>query len=277
MKTEWEFPWFAYDFRFEKEHRFVATISEVGTGGNGPHHGLEADIRIVPDTETPHDHNVEQAGSMYVTLPLRPEEAEPLAHQTAHHVGQQIAFRSGDFRISYGFITCKRLPESEDEEREIDEKPYSVRLTLQEVIAAPLFEARKLTDAGHSALPLPLLEQFNETRRDTNPVSQFLGYFRILESLSDTGQRQSLKRSLLHYASLRQAFSELLPSADYQDFVNRLVETRHRCAHLKAATRYGYSPHHPQVKVEVIPDLSLLEELAYRCIELTSRPPNEPD
>jgi hypothetical protein len=269
MKTEWIFPWRAHDFRFSKVHRFVGTFEDLVDGAKGPAAGMEAHIRIEADADRPSDRSVEQTGSMYSEIPLPPESAEQVAYAAASNIGEQISFRNGDFRVHYGLVTCRRIPESPEEESEIDGKPYSVRISLVEVVAPPEFDGSRLTAVGGGNLSLDLLAQFNETRRDDSPIRKFLGFFRILESLSHgrNTHRGSLKRALRDFVLLKHNYRALIHDGDFDSFVGELVDTRHRCAHLKAETGFGYVPHDPAVHREVVPQLSLLEELTYRCVE----------
>jgi hypothetical protein len=268
MKTEWTFPWKSYDFRFKKEHKFIATVGDSIAGAPGPADGLEAFIRIVPSPNAPSDRSIEQLGDLTILIPLRPEDAEPLAYRAAQVVGEQIAFRNGDFRVEYGFVSCKRIAENPEEEAEIDGKPYSLRLHLQEVVATPEFDGSAIATLGHA--DVGLLSEYNHARRDLNPIQKFLGFFRIIESFAYSGTaRGPLKAVISNNAFLQRHFGSLLPSDNFATYVSRIVDIRHQCAHLKAVIGFGYSPNDPAVTSNVSPELPLLQELAHRCIEGT--------
>lgn len=268
MKTEWTFPWKSYDFHFKKAHEFVATVRNSTAEASAPEDGLQAFIRVVPASDPPHDRSIEQLGDLIVTVPLRPEEAEPLAYLAAQVTGEQIAFRNGDFRVEYGFVSCRRIAETPEEEAEIDGKPYSVRLHLEEVVTSPEFDGSGISALGKA--DLSLLSEYNQARRDQNPIRRFLGFFRILESYAYSGAvKGSMKVVLSGNAFLQRHFASLLPNDDFAGYIGRIVDIRHRCAHLKGDVGFGYSPNDPAVKSDILPELQLLQELAYRCIEGT--------
>lgn len=226
MKTEWTFPWHSYDFHFKKVHRFIGTFGVPADGTDGPPEGMQTQIRIEPDPESPADRSVEQSGKLIITLPLPPGAAEEWAHVAAYNIGEQIACRNGDFRVHYGFVTCRRIAENDEEEAAIDGKPYSIRLHLTEVVSTPEFDGSRLSAIGGVGAPVDLLSQFNETRRDTNLVRKFLGYFRVLESLSHSEKdRRPLKQALRDFVLLRDHYRALLPAGDYDAFVETIVES----------------------------------------------------
>jgi hypothetical protein len=266
MKTEWIFPWSAYDFHFKKEHKFVGSFAPQA---DAPREllGVESQIRIVPDARQPSDREAEQMGQMFVTLPLRPEKAEGLAYTVARQVAEQVGFRNGDFRVSYAFVACQRIAENPEEEAEIGGKPYSIRFHLQEVVASPEFDGSAFR-AGAHIVNVDLLAQYNETRRDESPIRKFLGYFRIIESLSHAAEGgKPLKATLRAFALLERHFKAIQPGDGYGAFVDAIVEVRHKCAHLRLDKGFGYTPVDPSVKAEVLPHLALLEELTFRCLD----------
>ncbi|HKO20817.1 MAG TPA: methylamine utilization protein MauJ [Acidobacteriaceae bacterium] len=137
--------------------------------------------------------------------------------------------------------------------------------SLEEVVGSPEFDGSNLPSIAHA--PVELLAQFNETSRDKSPVRQFLGYFKILESLSNgAGGASHLGQALRAYSPLATHYAELQPNKSLERFIDRLVARRHKCAHLKAGSGFGYAPHDPAVRDEVIPQLALLEELTYPCL-----------
>jgi hypothetical protein len=267
MRTDWSFAFHAHDFRFAKVAHFVATIRSSEDVPD-PLAGMELQVRIEPDLERPHSRRDVQTGKLTISIPLPPEEAEDVVYAAAHNFGEQIAFRHGDFRVSYGFVTCKRIPETTEENAAIDDKPYTVKLQLEEVVAPPLFDGSRLRAHGGDGLSLELQSQFNDAKRSESPIQKFLGYFRVLESLSyASGSRKPLKRALAEYGLLRLNYNDVAAGGQFEQFVEQLVETRHRCAHLKSESGFGYTPSDPEVRSSLVPQLQLVEELAYRCIE----------
>lgn len=267
MKSEWEFPFDARDVHFGPEHRFVGTFSAEATEDAPAIEGVDVEIRIVPDEEQPAPH-LKQTGSLYLTIPMRPEAAEEIAYAAARGVAEQISFTSGgDFEVSLAWVACKRIPETEVEAAEIDGKPYSVKFHMKEVVAPPAFDGRALSGERDTPVRLPLIAQYNETKRLASPIQRFVGFFRILESASyPPGVRASIKEALRNNASLRRHLGSIAPDRDFESFVSEIADVRHECAHLKLDAGFGIDPLSADVGRRVVPLLPLLQELAFRTI-----------
>ena len=268
MQTEWTFLWRAYDFHFTKTHTFIGALSSESKSTEDPEFALQTRIVIVPDEESPHDRKVEQTGVMTVRVPLPPESAEELAYVVARNASEEIAFRNGDFRINFGYVACKRIPENQEEEDALDGKPCSIRMQLEEVTSTPAFDGSRLGLPEIVQRPIELVAQFNLARRDTNPVSKFLGLFRVLESIaSSSAKRESVASALQQCVPFQRHYRELCPDGDVDAFIAVTVRRRNQCAHLKQSTGFGYAPFDPAIDSELKPALALLEEIVYRCLE----------
>jgi hypothetical protein len=264
MLSEWQFRYETRDLFIGKERTFRGSTdgpTEVDGKLVDP---FEYTVKIVPEEFEPPP-GVEQVGSVYVTVPFRPKVGRELAFFLAHSLAERVSYSSGDFRIDYAFVRCKRIGETEEEIVEIGGKEHLVELSLQEVVAAPDFDSEAFQKTENA--PLPLLALFNETNRDASPVRRFLGFFRILESTSyGPNDRRALKEALRTNAAARRHYEVLVPHGDFNQFVEEVVEARHECAHLKIDKGFGYSPNDPEVVNVVAPLVPLLQELARRCI-----------
>jgi hypothetical protein len=265
MKTEWEFTFEAIDFHFAKEHHFRARLEPIEVGGT-----LCTDVtisaRVAPSDEVP-PHGVEQRGSLFVTVPFPPETGKSLAYWAAANMADRLSFQFGDFRLQTAVIWCKRIGETEEEVTAIGEASRSVQVSFVEVVPTPAFDSAKFASLTVPASRAPLLAEFNEARRDQNPIRRFLGFFRILESVSySAGEHSSIRDALLN-GPVRQAYQSLLPDGDFAAFVELIAKARHQCAHLKLDQGFGLLPRDPELASTLAPHLPLVEEIARRCLE----------
>ncbi|OWV29964.1 methylamine utilization protein MauJ [Halomonas campaniensis] len=261
MKTEWQFSFEAVDFHFGKEHKYKGASEQPVDFGNGTIERLEFEARIEPGNDRNCPPGVEQVGTLYITLGYGVEEAKPMAHWIAQYMTQQISFQSGRFKINYGLVTCKRIAETEEEEKEFGDKLYSVELHLEEVIPTPAFDSEQFQENALKPIDMRLLAQFNDAAADESPIKRFLGFFRILESLFSGSKKEPLKAAFKKSEKLRRNFEKLFPDGKFEAFVDEVVDVRHRCAHLKLDKSFGYAPIDPKIDEEVRPYLGALEAL----------------
>lgn len=272
MKSEWEFKFEARNFRFEKEHEFKATTNEPVVIGDWSLDQLEFFVQIVPSVAQPPP-LVEQVGSLFITLPYPQSETKSFAYYVARIVADQITFLSGDFRINYGLVFCKRIAETPEEKAEFGDKLYSAELRLQEVIPAAIFDSGTFAQMALCRSHPGLISQYNETKRDSSPIRQFLGFFRILESLYHLDdKKRTLKQALYQSSELRGVFASMVDNGDFDTFVKNIVDIRHRCAHLKLGAGFGYVPADPAIENEVRPYLALLAMITRICITSPEEP-----
>jgi hypothetical protein len=267
VKSEWEFQFETRGFRFDREYKYKALPDvAVRFGGRPPEH-VEPLIRIVPKDIEPPPY-IDQVGSLHVLLPYSQSETRAFAFLIAKVVADRITFQQGDFRLVSGLIVCKRIAETAEEEAEFGEALYNVELNLIEVLPTPAFESALLAKTPNSPKHVELIAQFNETKRDKSVVRQFLGYFKILESIahSEGTGPGSMKQVLLRNARLRQIYDSGVTGGTFEDLVSKLVDVRHRCAHLKLHSNFGYSPVDQAIGIEVAPLLPVLATLAHYLI-----------
>jgi len=76
MKTEWEFFFETRDFVFEKEHKYRAKKTGLGSSDDTPGNLKEIsfELKITPDKERKSP-GAEQTGSLFITLPHSYEKA----------------------------------------------------------------------------------------------------------------------------------------------------------------------------------------------------------
>ncbi len=266
MKSEWQFQFEARGFHFERAHKYSVKPSELIQLGNRLPEEVDCLVRIVSSDDKPPPY-VEQVGSLFVTLPHSPKETRDFAFHIAAMVADRITFQQGDFRIGYGMVLCKRIAETPEEEQEFGANPYSAELSIEEIIPLPAFDSKGLTRAPSAPQHEALIAQYTGTKRDTSPIRQFLGYFRILESIYHVDKKRTpLKQVLVASEDLRGIHQLLFADASFESTISELVEVRHKCAHLKLSKGFGYVPVDPAVEHEVKPHISALATFAYYSI-----------
>lgn len=266
MKSEWEFQFTTHGFRFDREYRYRAKIDEkISLGGREPEI-IEPLVRIVPSDREPFPDS-DQIGSLYILLPYPPQETREFALYMATIVAARTSFSHGDFRIFGGLIFNKKIPETPEEELEVRDSPYGVEMRLVEDLPPSKFNSNALQSAPSIAARLPLMAQFNEAKRISQPILRFVGFFKIIESLTHVrGESRRLKDVLSASSELRRIYATLNTSIDFDSFVKRAADARHNCAHLKLDNDFGYTPLDSAVQSEVKPLLPILEALSREAI-----------
>src|SRR3989338_2060137 len=250
MKTRWEFLFECPNMRFERVHKYEATItSEQAEAFGLPVQTFDARIIIEPDKETKR-RNIEQTGSLKIVLPGDNKQTRDLAFWLAKKVEQQITFSQGDMNVMYGAVMGEHLPDSPEEADQLGDKPFFAEAHMVEVAPTATFNSssfQKVT--GH-----PLVEQFNAAKNAKNPVDQFLGFFKVLEDLyGPASEKVTLATALKNSTELLQITQKHLhltengrnkdlTENDFFVLVDKLVKTRHQCAHLRSSKGFGI-PH----------------------------------
>lgn len=266
VKSEWEFQFTTHGFRFDREYQYRAKIDEkISFGGRQPEF-IEPLVRIVPNDREPFPDS-DQVGSLHILLPYSPEETRDFAFYLATVVAERTSFTNGDFRIFGGLIFCKKIPETPEEESEIGDSPYAVEMKLVEELGPAKFNSDGLQAAPNHAIKLPLIAQFNEAKRIAQPILRFVGFFKIIESITHVkNETRHLKQVLLGSAELRRMYAALRTDMDFDTFVARAVDARHKCAHLKLDKGFGYTPLDSAIQREVEPLVQILEALSRESI-----------
>lgn len=274
VKSEWEFKFETRGFRFEREHKYTANPEAPIRLGDRPPELIECLVRIVPRDIKPPP-LVEQVGSLHVLLPHSRDDTRLFAYHVANMIADRITFQQGDFRLLAGLVVCKRIAETAQEEVQFGEELYYVDMRLQEIDeTTPTFDSSRITTVPATPQHVALISQFNETKRDKSAIRQFLGYFRIIESIYvTTDSKLTLKQVLLQSPDLQAIYGVLVQGESFESLVRKLVDIRHQCAHLKLSTGFGYVPIDPAVDHEVKPRLPLLAALAYYSIVGTQELP----
>lgn len=267
MKTEWQFRYETRYFIFEKVHKYKGESTENMDFGSGEILPFQYDVRIEPEPDQEWTEGVIQTGKLLVVLPFNVEEARPIAMFVSEQMKERIAFESGDFSINYGVVYAERIPETPDEVQNVGDAPHAVFMNLTEVDMSdvPSFDSEGFRTSSRAS-DIRLMSQYNLASKETSSVSQFLGYFRILESLYSRPNRQSIAQNLKASSELSEIFEHIFIGGEFEQFVDEIVHARHRCAHLKLDQGFGYAPVDPEIMTKVEPCIKPLRELSYNCI-----------
>lgn len=253
-------------FRFDAERRFSAVARRDASSIDEPRN-IQFEVRICPNDLKPSP-GFDQSGFIFILLPLDGEEANAAAHQLVRMLAEKLSFQGGHFDIHGGFVVSKRIPETPEEEKEVGDTPYSLTMHLMEVIDPPVFDAKVFAAASAHPMDLRLLAQYNEASRDKGVIGQFLGLFRIVENRAfSENPKLNLKDAIKASTRLRAVFQKSVEGIEFDAFVDKAVETRHECAHLRLGKNFGYVPIDPRLESEVRPLLFQLQILARSCVE----------
>ncbi len=231
-------------------------------------------LQIVPDVRCKRP-GPDVTGKLLITISGQPEETEEFAHFVAERAKAQLCFPDGRMEILGGMIMGKRLPETPKEEEEIGDRPYYVRMHLEEVGHVPVFDPKRISALRGDHDFGSLLEQYYAAKQLKTPIDRFLGFFKVLERAYAGGRSGNLLRALqgsddfyILVRSVKKPSKSDKDAIDRQEFntlLRQLIRVRGNCAHLRGKS--GYYPGDPRIQTEVEPNVPLLEALAERCIE----------
>jgi hypothetical protein len=275
MRARWDFFIDCVGIRFERTHKYKAQMTEQHARTFGlPNVAFEALIVIVPDDESKNP-LIEQTGKLKITLPGNNEQTRNLAFWLAEKVAHQVTFAQGKVKINYGMVLGEHLPDTPEDESQINDTPFFGNVQLIEVLPTPTFDGSSIKAVSSN----PLIQQFNDADHAKNPIDRYMGLFKILEDLyGPTSGKITLadalksSRQLGGFAQQHLHMSEnekdrALNQTDYFQLVDKLVKARHECAHLRSQKNFGVTHGHPRVSAEIEPLIGPLRELAYYAIQ----------
>ncbi len=285
MKIRWIFKFEYEDINFEKAHKFKVGISKEHAEAFGlAAQEIEADLTI----ETKEKSNlIRQRGEINLILPGR-QETKDLAYSVVDSMANQITFTQGKLSIIWSFVANELLPETPEEIEEVGDKQFSYTLGFREVPDKKNFDG-----SFTKVVSNPLIQQFNAADNSQNSIDSFIGFFKILEDLYGStplkprfikptkkgkSQKQDLKPSLKSSDELNQiALGNIemeengvvrpTSQAEIENLLDKLVDTRHECVHLKSSKGFGITHGDNRVYTEVKPLLEPLRILAFEAVQ----------
>jgi hypothetical protein len=276
MKTKWQFFFETADFHFEKETVFKGNFDKKAVSQSFAEidEKFEFELNIVPDIEKKIP-SATQTGTMFITIPFNYEEGKDFIKFLAHLISQRIAFNFGQIKIHSGLLMCERIPETPEEKELIGDKPFAAEMHLQEVLPSTKFDSTLFINQSAKSMDYRLIEQHNIARHNINPVEKYLGFCKVIESMFGPQDRKTtLEDALLSNPNLYNIFKKVfiydnptIYAEEYKKFIKKIVNGRHKCAHMKLSNDFGYWSSDPRVKDEIEPYLQALEMITYYAIQ----------
>ena len=286
MKIRWIFQFEYEGIKFKKEHKYELTIpKELAEAFGLPAQEIKAKLTIEPKEKS---NSYKQRGQISLILPGR-QETKGLAYSVVDQVANNISFSQGKFKVFWSFLINELLPETPEEIEEAGDSPFCISMRIQEV------EDEKDFDSSLTKLVSdPLIIQFNTADNAEHPIDRFIGFFKILEDLygitplkpnfikptkkGKKNNKQDLKPSLKSSDELIQIALDnieidengvLRPilQAEIENLIDKLVDMRHQCAHLKSSKNFGITYGDFRVQTEVKPLLEPLRTLAFESVQ----------
>lgn len=266
MKTEWHYFFEVRGAHFSSELRLPVVVTQP-LSEEIPRK-LACEVRICPDHSKPSS-DFDQAGELIVELPITGQHAEAIACDVAHLLAEKISLQQDcHFRVDWEMICSRRIPETLEEERQIQGRDADIRILFQPQENPPAIDPVRLTTLLTLKTDPRLTSQYNEACRNTDVVGQFLGLFRVVESAaSSENPGYRLKVAMKASKRLHSAFLSCPNELDFEEFIDLIVERRHECAHLKLDKAFGYHPLDPRTEADLRPILPILRALARACVD----------
>jgi hypothetical protein len=274
MKARWQFLIECKGFQFDRVYEFEGTLTHEQTEALGlPCGDLLITIKPEADMGTV---GVNQFCKMQILIHGSVEQTKDLACWVAVNASEYISFFHGELKVHSGLLMAERIPETSEEEEMLGDNRWFAEAHLVEVRPTPTFDGASFNKIAADQTVNAAIRHFNAAVKANNPIDQFLGLFRILEDFYSPAHKylkEALKRSSepLKVACQYITYTEngntgYLTESDYYQLVDKLVETRHQCAHLK--TKEGFGIPHGDLRVdnEVTPLIPPLRRLTFEII-----------
>lgn len=208
----------------------------------------------------------------------RPERYQPFIQQFASEVAEKLAFFYPGLHIEGGFSEAERIPENENEVAEVGEERHLVSISIREVDPNIPFSRDHLSLVPHMAGLERIIRQFNSARQATSAIDQYIGMYKIIETLFYHGRGHAILvlkesselRDILRNAyTVRQSDDEPWTSPDDESIDSMIVDIvkmRDQCAHLREHNAFGYAPGDTAVFREVEPMVGIISSAAREAI-----------
>jgi hypothetical protein len=242
-------------------------------------------VLVIEPDEKPRFDWMQQTGTLKITIPGDMDKTRTLAFCLARHAADSITFSAGELKLLGGLITGEYVPDTPDEESMLGNNRFFGEAHLVEHTPPPTFDGSSILDVSSNSATRIFVIQYNAAIKAKNPIDKFLGLFKIIEDfygpkVKGKYLRDALKESdeLLAIATAHLSYRSKEPSRpitkeDFDKFLDKLVDTRHNCAHLKTSVGFGISHGDPRVGSEVEPLNEPLSTLAYEAIRKRSDKP----
>lgn len=248
--------------------------------------GFNVDILLEPETREAH---AGEWAKLHITVTGTPEKFWPFAERVAAQVIELLAFYYDGMRLLSGMVFAERIPESDEEHATIGDTPYAARANFIEADPPRRFDRAHLRSVPYSLQFGRLLRQFAAARASDNPIDAYLNMFKVVETLYHRGKlkaREALSNNDEFRRILRGSFQTVVDrkpqeptDSEVTAMINRFVEVRDNCAHLREHNAFGYAPGDPEVARRVEPLFEILTDTARAAIQerMDAKRPKEPE
>jgi hypothetical protein len=270
MKVRWQFFFEYEDLKFEKIYCYGVPVSiEQARAFGLPANEFEAILTVEANEEKHPD--IKHLGKINILLPGDNEQTEEIAYALALSFAENVTFSQGRITIDGGFISNELLPETSDEAEKVGENRFSYRVQFKKMSDRIPFDSGSVQTVTNN----PLIKQFNEANNAKSPIDRFIGLFKILEDLYGSHPVKSALKSstelreiaMQHLVLREKEGARHTTETEFENLVDKLVVTRHECAHLRRETGFGISYGDARVQSQVEPLLVPLEILSYAAIQ----------
>ena len=276
MKTRWDFIFEAKGILFRRPHKYRGVLPpELASRLGRPEAPIEFQAQLTVHA-SPYNPTLDHTGTLAILLSGTYEDMDTVAKFVASRLAQQISFaRRCTFKVTAALITGERIAETPEEAEAIKEAPFFAEAHLVEADVTPTFEGSELAKLpAMDAATERAMRQFNSATAVSDPISRFIGLFKILEWLfvATGGSAASALMSSgelfdAGYASLKVHegnVSRTPTRDDFNDLIRLLVEVRDQCSHLKKGL--GVVAGEAEVRDRINPLLKPLEDLVHAVL-----------
>jgi hypothetical protein len=279
MKTEWQFIFETKGFKFHQKIRYKGEVSKPDESNNNESK-LEYIVNIVPEDTEPFPGS-DQIGKLLIEIPLRPKESKDLAYSIAYLFQENISYTHGKMKIHTGLIGGRRIAENDIEKHEIGDKPYFAEVRMETVDEPCYFDSQIFRSSTKRQNNLRLKAQYNTALAANNEIDKYTGLFKIIEDQFCGNKKKEYMKDVLKSSNkFFNIFSKTffhsngstIKSANFSkftDFVDKIVNIRNQCSHLKHKNYFGYTYDDPRIKTEVMPAILELDPLIRHLIDST--------
>jgi hypothetical protein len=260
MRYEWQYGFKSKSIYFDKVIRYGIDLKNGTLESTKLTQGT---IEIRPNIRK--ESSTSSSGTVAISIPFNIDAGSPVAHKIAHDFSQLMCFEFGDFQINWAILVCERIPETNEEKEEIGELTHLLlQLSFRTVPEGISFDKRSINGLQLPRYNQVLMELFNNAEQKTDLVDKYLTRFKIVETeFIDNASRVPAKTQLKNAPALFNAFYSIALNhsksrAVFDDLVDRFVDARGECAHLKNYN-YGFFPRDPRLKQLEVLEMNLRE------------------
>ena len=268
MKTVWTFYFKTHGFVFENDYKFKGNV--LIKAKRQVDKKIEFDLFIEPEKEKERNIYFDQAGKISITIPFDKDESKKYIDLIIFQVSQKISYDFGNMEIDGGLVTGEQIPETEEEKEMLGDNTCFAEANI-EILDKLTVSNPKIMN--HNKKNIELMSQYNHATKLKSIIEKYTALFKVLENIYSKNVPRERIRSTLNNDDLfemyREAFieSETVDRRKYIEFVDKIVDIRHKCSHLKNQHQFGYLPYDKELETEVKPIIEKLQHLIKYVID----------